>query len=386
MLDGGFARLMKIAYTTHFSADDVHSWSGTIYYIREALRQAGAEISTIDGLTEKGRVSGRLLELAYQHLAGKTFIRYRRPSTLDAYARQVETALGKAPADVVFSPSCFPIARMKPGTPTVFWADACFAGMIDFYPYTSNLCRRTIREGNQTEQDALDRCSLAIYSSDWAARTALEHYKIDPAKVKVVPYGANIETGRTRNEVLASLESRPTDRCELLFIGVEWERKGGDIALETALELNRRGLPTRLHVVGCDPPAKAPNFVIRHGFVSKKTPEGRARLDDLLAHSHFLIVPSRAECYGLVFAEASSYGLPSLAADVGGIPTVVTNGVNGQLFPLAARGHEFADHVVGLLQNPTAYRELALHAHEEYEGRLNWQTAGAAVKNLLNLL
>jgi len=167
---------------------------------------------------------------------------------------------------------------------------------------------------------------------------------------------------------------------------VEWERKGGDIARETALELNRRGLPTRLHVVGCDPPAKSPDFVIRHGFVSKKTPEGRARLDDLLAHSHFLIVPSRAECYGLVFAEASSYGLPSLAADVGGIPTVVANGVNGQLFPLAARGQEFADHVVGLLQNPTAYRELALHAHGEYDRRLNCQTAGAALRDLLKLL
>lgn len=374
---------MKIAYTSQFSAADVHSWSGLIYYIRETLMNAGCEIQTIDNLREAGRVSGRLKELAYKHLLGSTYLRSRRPSTLDGYARQVEAALAGQNPDVVFSPSVFPIARLKPGIPPVFWSDASFAGLIGFYPYTTNLCKETLRDGALTEQNALDRCSLAIYSSEWAARTALENYKVDPAKVKVVPYGANAAVTKTLSQVAASLETRSIERCELLFIGVEWERKGADIAVETAVELNRRGIPTRLHLVGCEPPGKVPDCVILHGFVSKKSPEGRAKMEALLSSSNFLIVPSRAECFGLVFAEASSYGLPSLAADVGGIPTVVKNGVNGQLFPLSARGEVYADEVENLMADPAKYRKLALDAFAEFENRLNWRVAGQTVVELL---
>lgn len=374
---------MKIAYTTHFAANNVHSWSGSIYYMRKSLIDAGCSLETIDNLHEKGRVTGRLTELAYQHLLKKTFIRYRRPSTLDSYARQVESALAGMDVDLVFSPSTFPIARMKPGLPTVFWSDACFAGLVDFYPYTKNLCRRSLTEGNLTEKNALNRCSLAIFASDWAARTALENYKISPEKVKVVPYGANIDHELTLDQVLAGLDNRPSDRCDLLFIGVEWERKGGDIAVETAIEMNRRGIPTTLHFVGCEPPIETPDFVVRHGFVSKKFPEGRAKLDRLFSESNFLLVPSRAECYGLVFAEASSYGLPSLAAEVGGIPTVVRHGINGRLLPLEARGTDFADTIVELMEDPKGYREMALSAFADFNERLNWRVAGNTVVDLM---
>lgn len=374
---------MKVAYTTHFPADNLHSWSGLIYFIREALRDAGCEIQTVDSLREAGKISGKLQEMAYKRLLGTTFLRYRRPSTLDAYARQVEAAILGKEVDVVFSPSSFPIARLKPGVPTVFWSDACFAGLIDFYPYATNLCKRTLREGFLTEQNALDRCSLAIYASEWAARTAIESYKVDPAKVKVVPYGANAEVARTLEQVKESLETRSNERCELLFIGVEWERKGADIAVEAAVELNRRGIPTRLHVVGCEPPGSVPDCVLLHGFVSKKSPEGRAKMEGLLASSNFLIVPSRAECFGLVFAEASSFGLPSLAANVGGIPSVIRDGINGRLFPLAARGEVYADEVVRLMEDPARYRDMALNAFAEYETRLNWKVAGKAVVELL---
>ena len=374
---------MKIAYATQFAADDLQSWSGVVYHIRRALQDAGCEVLTIDSLREKGRIPGKLMELAYKHLAGKTFIRQRSAIMLDGFARQVEAALAGKGADFVLSPSCYPIARLKPGLPTAFWTDASFAGLVDFYPFMTRLSKRTLRDGQRSEQDALDRCSLAIYASDWAARTALENYRVDPAKVKVVPYGANVEAGRTLAQVASAVEKRPRDRCELLFMGVEWERKGGDIALETAVELNRLGLPTRLHLVGCGPEGAVPDFVQRHGFLSKRTPEGRAKLEALLSESHFLIVPSRAECYGLVFADASSYGLPSLGADVGGIPSAIRHGVNGLLFPLAARGDAYAAQVMELMENPAKYRKLALGAFAEYESRLNWRVAVGAVVELL---
>jgi len=106
-------------------------------------------------------------------------------------------------------------------------------------------------------------------------------------------------------------------------------------------------------------------------------------MEALLASSNFLIVPSRAECFGLVFAEASSFGPPSLAADVGGIPAVIRDGINGRLFPLSARGEVYADEVMRLMGDPARYREMALNAFAEYETRLNWRVTGKTMVELL---
>ena len=308
----------------------------------------------------------------------------RDPLLLRCYARQVRAALSDIAADVVFSPGTIPIAYLKTEKPIVFWTDATFAGMIDFYGYVSNLCRETIRDGNKMEQSALSRSRLAIYSSDWAAQTAINYYRVDPRKVRVVPFGANVDGDRDWQTVEAVVSRKALDRCQLLFIGVDWLRKGGDKALSVAARLNQKGMPTTLHVVGCTPPVSVPRWVTVHGFVSKHSEEGRRQLDRLFNESHFLILPSRAECYGIVLSEASSFGLPSLATNVGGIPTAIRNGVNGYMFPLDADDDEYADYVLGVMASRETYQRLALTSFKEYSERLNWSSIGNNVSQLIH--
>ncbi|HVJ45658.1 MAG TPA: glycosyltransferase family 4 protein [Luteolibacter sp.] len=376
---------MKVAYVTPYSSSDVHAWSGSVYFIREALAKAGCEIVPVDSLHDPGRLLAKVKEKAYRHLLGKSYLADRRPALLDAYAKQVSERCEAIKPDVIFSPGTIPIARLKTDIPTVFWTDATFAGITDYYALFSNLSSEARRDGNHVDEQALKNSSLAIYTSDWAAKTAIDHYGADPAKVKVVPYGANVTSRRTDHDVAGFLERRKGEVIRLLFVGVDWERKGGPIALEAAKELNARGLKTELHIVGCDVPGEVPDFVIRHGFVSKKTPEGSALLDRLFAESHFLIVPSRAECFGLVFAEASSFGLPSLAAITGGVPSVVSE-KNGKLFPLEARGDQYADWIAGMMADRQAYERLSFDSLAEFDRRLNWEVAGKTVVDLMRQL
>lgn len=44
---------------------------------------------------------------------------------------------------------------------------------------------------------------------------------------------------------------------------------------------------------------------------------------------NFLLLPTIAECAGIVFAEASGYGIPSITYDTGGVGTYVIDGING---------------------------------------------------------
>jgi len=292
--------------------------------------------------------------------------------------------------DIVCSgvnPCVPPLSYLECKQPIVIWTDTTIASAIDFYPryFRDSICAESIRDILEVERSLLERCRLAIFSSEWGARNAMDFYGLDPARVKVVPFGANLRCTRTFEDIEKLVDSRPRNKCKLLFIGVEWLRKGGDIVLEVVSELNKAGLPTELTVVGCDPIVDGPirDFVRLLGYISNANEEGANRLNALLAESHFLIMPSRAETYGHVYCEASSFGVPSLASDVGGIPTAVRNNVNGRTFPRNASAKEYCEYITSLFCDYAKYTELAQSSFHEYEARLNWDVAGKTVRNLL---
>jgi glycosyltransferase involved in cell wall biosynthesis len=97
-------------------------------------------------------------------------------------------------------------------------------------------------------------------------------------------------------------------------------------------------------------------------------------------------MPSKAESFGHVFCEASSFGVPSLATNVGGIPTAVRNDVNGRTFSKDAGFEEYCAYISNLFSNYSQYKNLALSSFNEYEVRLNWSVAGRTVKKLLSEL
>lgn len=374
---------MRIAYVTTHHSSNVEAWSGLNHHIHAALARSGCDMHTIDNLSEAPSVISAARRLYYEKIASKSFSAEREPVVVRSYAAQVQKALASMDCDVVFSPGTLPLAYLETETPIVFWADSTFAGMIDFYPAFTNLCDANIKQGNRVEQSALNRCCLAIYSSEWAASTALRHYAVDARKVKVVPFGANVDGLRTAEEVARITRERSSEVCRLLFVGVEWVRKAGDFAIAVAELLNRQGVPTELNVVGCTPRREVPTFVKVHGYLSKADARGATTLRRLFGECHFLLHPSRAECFGLALAEASAFALPSLAAHVGGTGSVVTDGVNGRLFRLDDGPDAYCAYIRKLLASRDEYLQLASSAFREYAERLNWTVAGRRVRDLI---
>jgi glycosyltransferase involved in cell wall biosynthesis len=315
---------------------------------------------------------------------GSNYRRDRSPLTLKSYARQVSERLRSVEADLIFATGTLPIAYLESDLPIAIWADSVFAGMLDFYPDFMHLSDGTKRAGHHAEQRALTRCNLVLYASEWAAECAVRAYGIDPGKVYAVPFGANLECARTAAHVDRMLDAKNFDVCRLLFVGVEWHRKGGEMALNVTTALRGRGIPCELHVVGCHPTGPVPHYVHAHGYVSKRDAAGRELLERLYEDSHFLILPTRAECFGIVFAEASSYGVPSLATDIGGTSSAIRSGHNGQTFPLDCGAERYADFIATCFRSGDAYRRLAQTSFSEYEERLNWNVSGRRVAELID--
>jgi glycosyltransferase involved in cell wall biosynthesis len=110
------------------------------------------------------------------------------------------------------------------------------------------------------------------------------------------------------------------------------------------------------------------------------------KLIDHFAESHFFILPSKAETFGIVFTEAAALATPSVATAVGGIPTVIKDGVNGFVFDPAVPAIKWAQQMAAVLSVPANYRDLCMRARQEYESRLNWRVAGERVRQLLEQL
>lgn len=374
---------MKAAFVTSSDPSNVQAWSGTIFYMLQAIQNSGIKTFTVGNLREGDWNLSKFKKLFYLIICKKKYLRNREILICKNYASQINKKLTSSEYDIIFSPGTLELAYLETKKPLVIWTDATFAGMVDFYPEFTNLASETIRNAHRLEQMTLSKCRLAIYSSEWAANSAIANYQIDPDKVKVVPFGANINPDRDSIDIMKLINNKSFHICKLLFIGVDWNRKGGDTVLEIAKRLNASGLRTELHVVGCEPPFNTPSFVIRHGFISKKTERGRKQIDQLFSESHFLVLPTKAECFGIVFPEANSFGLPCLATDVGGVKTAIRDGINGWTFPLCASAELYCEKIKMLMSAKDDYKRFSVSCFQEYTERINWNTSGAAVSNLI---
>ncbi len=103
------------------------------------------------------------------------------------------------------------------------------------------------------------------------------------------------------------------------------------------------------------------------------------QLGSAFASCDAFIFPSRTETLGLVLLEAMAAGCPVVAARSGGIPDIVTDGVNGYLFdPTDEQGAIAA--TVRLLQQQEERETLRQNARAEAE-RWSWAAATRQLQN-----
>ncbi|MEM7667786.1 MAG: glycosyltransferase family 4 protein [Pseudomonadota bacterium] len=288
-----------------------------------------------------------------------------------ANARVIERALAAEPADLLFAPAgSTMIAALETDLPIAYSSDATVRLMIDYYGEFSGLTKAARRQAEAVEAEAIARANVLIYPTDWVAQSAIEDYGADPAKVVIAPYGANFDVAA------GPQPSPPTGRpLQLIFVGVDWVRKGGAIAVEALDTLVAAGHDAHLTVVGCTPPSEIPRDRITvYPFLSKSNPDQAATLSRLYREADLMLLPTRAECFGVVFCEAAGHGLPSITTATGGVPDVVHDGTTGYCLPHAAGGAAYAERIATLAENPDQLAALRNSALEDFRTRLNWES------------
>lgn len=375
---------MHIAYVSSFDPHSVHSWSGTGYFLANALHSSHHKVSFIGPLSESGRIISIARQQIYSLLFNKKHLRGFDRSILKGYARQVSQQLHQIKPDVIFSVWSLPIVELETDIPKSFTADALFSLMKDFYTDWTNISETSRLNGINSDIKSLNNAQAAIYSSEWVANEAVTEYGIDQSKVHVVPFGANIHK-KYIPQADKVIRTSTQNVCSLLFLGVDWLRKGGDIAYRTLKQLHLMGVDAELTVCGCSPPAMVADDEKVHvfPFLDKNKSSDLNILCTLLMKSSFLFLPTRAEAFGIVFCEASAFGLPSISTYVGGVSTAVKNDVNGYLLPFEAQHEDYAKLIFDIWHDTPRYTALSESSRRRYETELNWDIAAERILGIL---
>lgn len=368
----------KLVYIDGSNPYDKHTWSGTPYNIVQQLRR----FYDVEVVCLKDSWIDKVYCKAYRAI-GRIFGKQNNPTFSMYYAKvkgkQASRLLKDKCCERVFFRGSNLAAYARTDAPVrVYFTDACFHQMIDYYIF--NMSRQNIVEGNEVQRRAMQLCNVNVFTSNWAMRDAIDYYHIKEETCHFCHLGASVDTSEFKKQ------KHDARTVNLLFVGIGWERKGGDIAVECTRLLNEKD-PSRkyiLHLAGCKPPYEIKDEHIKlYGFLNRNVPDQAQVLISLREQADLFILPTKAECAGIVFCESSAYGIPSITFDTGGIGDYVVNGENGYRLPIWSTAEDFANKILEILSDVGKLEYMQRKGIEMYAEKMSWDSLGKRLNQLI---
>jgi glycosyltransferase involved in cell wall biosynthesis len=234
----------------------------------------------------------------------------------------------------------------------------------------------------EREGAVLSAAASVVTTSAWARRVLLQLYSLPTDRVQVAEPGVDA----------AELAPGSAAAGALLSVAAVIPGKGHDVLLDALATLT--GLRWQCLCVGSL--ERDPIFVDRlrrrivaagmEGRVRFSGPQAGAELAASYGAADVLVLPSRAETYGMVVTEALARGLPVVAADVGGVPEALGHGADGVrpglLVPPDDAG-AFGNALRAWLEDADLRRRLRRAARERRESLAGWSTTTSVVAGVI---
>lgn len=361
---------MKIGFYSSMPLENKANWSGTMYKMYEQISALGYEIEWIPQIKLDEQETAKLTKIqklfyTIFHRGYNTKVNFYSSKKL---GKKISSFLKDKNYDILFVPTYLnDFAFVKTKIPIIYLNDANVAQLLNYYPYYSGFGWLSKWETKQVEKIMLNKSAINIFSSEWAANYAVQAYGINPKKVKVLKFGANLKAPAAEN-----LIQEKNKEFIFLFLAVDWERKRGHIAYETIKLLHQKGYSVKLQIIGCNPNLNE-TWVNIIPYLNKNNDEDLAKIQAHLLQSHFLFVPTKADCTPIAFCEAAAYGLPIITTETGGVSAHVENGKTGLLLSQNSSAKEYAAAIEKIINNEELLHSFSQQARIKYEKELNWE-------------
>lgn len=360
---------MKIGFYSSMPLEDKRNWSGTMYKMYEQMLHLGYDIEWIpqQKLTSKENSKLNGIQKLFYYIFHRGYNTKVNLYSSYQLGNKITKILRHKTFDLIFVPTYLnDFALVKTSIPIIYLNDATIAQLLNYYPYYSGFGWLSKKETMLIEKKILQKATVNIFSSAWAANYAVNNYGINRDKVKIIKFGANLNTP-AQWKFNKDLKNEIT----FLFLAVDWTRKRGDLAYQTLKILREKGYNVKMQIIGCNPDISE-EWVNIIPFLNKNNLEELQKIQNYLINSHFLFVPTQADCTPIAFCEAAGYGLPVISTNTGGVSAHVETEKTGILLSENAKAEDYANALKPLLENRSIIEKMSISSRQKYEKELNW--------------
>lgn len=362
----------RILAFTQGSPFSRHSFSGSNMGLLTALRNdqvlAAAEDVEVYGLERKAQM------LRYWHPKREVWKhRFRAGQGLrDARERKARQAAAKHDSDsyntvlqigAEFSShgavSC-PIYSYHDNTAKI----SARANAHSFTQFASH-AQKQLRISREQE---IYRANRGVFVfSEFVKRSMVEDYGVDPERVTVAYSGVSIDEAEIRDTPMEGKFDRPT----VLFIGRDFERKGGPEVLAAFAQVKAQIPEAKLVIAGSSPKTSQPGVEVL-GFIDQSEPANQQRMLNLFRQASLYVMPSHFEPFGIPFCEAMLFHTPCIGTQTNAIPEMVKDGVTGYTVPVGAV-EPLRERMLELLSQPSLSARMGEAGHRFARERFLWR-------------
>jgi glycosyltransferase involved in cell wall biosynthesis len=354
---------MRITFVSNFELEDISGgWNGINANVFNELKKV-CDIEYVGGINPPFNYLEKAVSKLRRVLHFKGSYSFFAESRLNEINRQL-TEKGIRGDQILYF-GATPWVKHRFSQPYSVYMDICFQDYIGLYIGEDQFDRKDISRIVEQEKFFLENARWIFWGSNWAHKQAEKLYHTTFPNSVITSTGGNIP-------IPDCISSDPERK--LLFISLDFEKKGGHIAYEAFLKVKEKFPDTSLSIIGQKPPGyvlETPgvNYV---GLLNKKSPRDIAILQYELNSSFFLIHPTKMDTMGAVIAEAGYYGLPSIAPDNFGIPDLIENGSTGFMVPLPLSAEKFSVMILEMMDNMAKYLAMRKNVREFMVKERSW--------------
>jgi len=235
---------------------------------------------------------------------------------------------------------------------------------------------------------ALHLCDRAIVLTPATAQSYLQHYRVDPQKIAVLPNAVDVQQFSQANEyygagsLRAALGLSADTRLVVMVGRLEREKDWW-----TFLRVARRVRQESGHCCAFLAIGSGSEEILLRDYARNQGLEHvfflghRNDVPALLRQADVFLLTSRYEPFGIALVEAMAAGRAVVATRSGGTQNIVTDGVNGLLAPVGDV-RCLANHVLSLLRDDGFRQGLAQRARQTVSERYRLDTMAARLAHI----
>ena len=376
---------MKIALISRAKIEDRTFWSGLIenIYFNMKLNRS-IKIVKIDNLNNSLRkiytIKREILNFSnikfdenYSEIVSKN------------YCKQIKSKLEKhKKVDYILTFDSSLIAYLDVKIPIILWTDLLYRDYYSHYFRKKKISRSSLKSIKNIENRAIKNCHKILLPTKWALNKAKSRYKNLSKKFCLLPFGPNFKKVLNEKYIRKKVINRSNSRLTLTTLSVDWKRKGVEKLLKLKHILEKKGIKIKLNIIGLKK-----NYYFKDKnintvkFINKNNMFGEKKIYNYLIHSHFHILFSSAEAYGIALIEANSCGVPNISFKVGGVQNLIKNNLNGRIFLKRTSLSVIAKYLQDIFKNKKKYDSLAMSSYR-YQ-RINFNNKNI-IKNFIELI